>query len=174
VELIRYVEDLRNRLLLAAESGGEQAREQAERLMAPLDASVRLVLLEALSAAADEITRELAPGSVDVRLRGVDPEFVVTSPDAEPPVSPVPTVPPPVEPPVGDGDEGAMARVTLRLPEPLKARVEQAATRSGQSVNAWLVDAATAALSPSAAGRLDPTRGSRTSTGGQRLTGWAR
>ena len=35
------------------------------------------MLLEALSAAADEITRELAPGSVEVRLRAGDPEFVV-------------------------------------------------------------------------------------------------
>ena len=36
------------------------------------------MLLEALSDAAGEITRELAPGSVEVRLRGRDPEFVVT------------------------------------------------------------------------------------------------
>ncbi|WP_432167068.1 hypothetical protein [Streptomyces sp. bgisy031] len=42
-----------------------------------------------LSAAMDEITRELAPGSVDVRLRGLDPDFVVTPPprDAPPPLS---------------------------------------------------------------------------------------
>jgi hypothetical protein len=56
---------------------GEDARALAERLTAPLEAATRLVLLNALSAAA-EITRELAPASVEVRLRGLDPNFVVT------------------------------------------------------------------------------------------------
>ena len=64
----------------AAEGGGEAARALAERLVAPLDAAVRLALLDALAAAAQEITCELAPGSVEVRLRGRDPEFVVTTP----------------------------------------------------------------------------------------------
>src|SRR3954465_10808068 len=73
-------ESLRVSLVRAAEAGGEDARQLAERLTAALEPSVRLVLLDALSAAADEITRELAPGSVEVRLRSGDPEFVVTAP----------------------------------------------------------------------------------------------
>src|SRR4051812_11286260 len=80
MNLTQYVNDLQRHLEVAAEARGEEAQALAERLIAPLDAAIRLVLLEALSAAADEITRELAPGSVDVRLRGRDPEFVVTSP----------------------------------------------------------------------------------------------
>jgi hypothetical protein len=45
---------------------------------------VRLTLLEALSAAAEEISAELAPGSIDVRLRGGTAGFVVTPPPAAP------------------------------------------------------------------------------------------
>ena len=60
-------------LAVAAEAGGEDARALAERLTAPLEPAVRLILLDALSAAADEITRDLAPGSVEVRLRGGEP-----------------------------------------------------------------------------------------------------
>ena len=78
MELDRYVEELRNQLMVAAEAGGDDARELAGRLIAPLESSVRLMLLEALSDAANEITLELAPGSVEVRVRGREPELVVT------------------------------------------------------------------------------------------------
>src|ERR1700722_14621447 len=80
MELDRYVADLRGQLAAAAESGGEDVRATAERLSVALDSAARLALLEALSDAASEITRELAPGAVDVRLRGRDPELVVTRP----------------------------------------------------------------------------------------------
>src|ERR671917_472085 len=82
MDLTPYVEHLRRDLLVAAEAGGEEARALAERLAAPLESAVRLTLLDALSAAADEITRELAPGSVELRLRSGDPEFAVTAPPA--------------------------------------------------------------------------------------------
>ena len=100
------------------------------------------MLLDALSAAADEITRELAPGSVELRLRGGEPEFVVTPAPADEPAEPEPTRRPPRSP---DADEAATARINLRLPEQLKAGVEQAAGRERLSVNAWLVRAAAAA-----------------------------
>src|SRR3954465_6800353 len=80
MELTPYVDILRRELAVAAEAGGEEARALAERLTAPLESAVRLTLLDALSAAADEITRELAPGSAELRLRGGEPEFVVASP----------------------------------------------------------------------------------------------
>ena len=80
MDLGHYVNDLQRQLEVAAEAGGDDARALAERLTAPLESATRLVLLEALSVAASEITRDLAPGSVDVRLRGRDPEFVVTPP----------------------------------------------------------------------------------------------
>src|SRR5436305_6463993 len=83
MDLTPYVENLRRELAVAAEAGGEEARQLAERLTAPLESAIRLTLLEALSAAADEVTLELAPGSAELRLRGGDPEFVVTPPPAE-------------------------------------------------------------------------------------------
>jgi len=83
MNLDTYVETLRRDLAVAAEAGGDEARALAERLSAPLESSIRLMLLEALSAAADEITCELAPGSVEVRLRSGEPEFVVATPPAE-------------------------------------------------------------------------------------------
>src|ERR687889_59127 len=79
MNLTMYSENLRRELAVAADAGGEEARALAERLTAPLESAIRLTLLEALSAAADEITRELAPGSVELRLRGGEPGFVVTA-----------------------------------------------------------------------------------------------
>ncbi|MGH3980494.1 MAG: hypothetical protein ACRDRZ_16090 [Pseudonocardiaceae bacterium] len=156
---------------MAAEAGGEDARALAERLTAPLESAVRLALLDALSAAANEITRDLAPGSVDLRLRGREPSFVVTAPPTdsfeEPDTSAV-GVPPPVSP---DGEEGATARINFRLAEHIKGRIEEAAGQAGLSVNAWLVQAAAAALeSGDRSGRSDR----RVPRGGQRYTGWVR
>jgi hypothetical protein len=83
MNLSRYVDSLRHHLSVAAEAGGDDARAMAERLTAPLESATRLILLEVLAAAADEITRELAPGTVEVRLRGRDPDFVVTPPPSD-------------------------------------------------------------------------------------------
>lgn len=170
MNLTQYVDDLRHDLLVAAEAGGEEARALAERLTAPLESAARLILLEALSAAANEITRDLAPGSVDVRLRGRDPEFVVTSPPANQAFEDVEdrnvgTAPRPSAP-VADVDEGGTTRTTLRLPEQLKRRVEDAASREGLSVNTWLVRAISAAVDP------DNRIRRSSSTGGTRFTGW--
>ena len=79
MDLQPYIENIQIHVVVAAEAGGEEARELAERLLSPLDAAIRLTLQDALAAAAEEITRELAPGSVELRLRGRDPEFVVTA-----------------------------------------------------------------------------------------------
>ncbi len=83
MELGPYVTDLQRQLADAAANGAEDTRAAAERVAAGLDAATRLVLLDALSAAVGEITRDLAPGSVDLRLRGRDVEFVVTQPTPE-------------------------------------------------------------------------------------------
>jgi hypothetical protein len=165
MNLTQYVESLRRELAVAAEAGGEDARALAERLTAPLEAAVRLMLLDALSAAADEITRELAPGSVDLRLRAGEPEFVVTRTPADDAVEPGSDTEPPAPP---ETDEGATVRINLRLPEQLKAGIEQAAARERLSVNAWLVRAVAAALARDD-GRPRP-RG-RTA---QAYTGWVR
>ena len=159
MDLTTYAENLRRELAVAAEAGGEDARALAERLTAPLESAVRLMLLEALSAAADEITRELAPGSVELRLRSGEPEFVVTA--DEPAPEPAPALPP-------EGDEAATARINLRLPEQLKAGVEQAASRERLSVNSWLIRAIAGALNDNP---RSPQRGGRI---GQAYTGWVR
>lgn len=170
MNLTLYVDKLRRELLVAAEAGGEDARALAERLTAPLESAARLTLLEALSAAAQEITRDIAPGSVDVRLRGLDPSFVVTLPAEEQPAAePDPgllseATPAPVEP-----EEGGTARVNLRLPEHLKTRIEEAAGKQQLSVNAWLVRTLTTALEP---GRQEPPAARRGPRGGQHFTGW--
>ncbi|MFJ6844383.1 toxin-antitoxin system HicB family antitoxin [Streptomyces griseoluteus] len=167
MDLTPYVDTLRRELAVAAEAGGEEARELAERLTAPLESATRLTMLHVLSAAMDEITRELAPASVDVRLRGLDPEFVVTTPPAESaPAEAAPAAPQPVP----EADEGGTARVNLRLPAHLKARAEEAAGREGLSVNAWLVRAVSAAVD----GTGRPRPAEKTRTIGQSFTGWVR
>ncbi|WKU48383.1 hypothetical protein Q3V23_32340 [Streptomyces sp. VNUA116] len=177
MELMRYVDNLRQELLVAAEAGDAEARELAERLVTPLSSAVRLVLLDALSAAADEITRELAPGSVEVRLRGLDPSFVVTPPPAEhgpgdtgddfAHAAAVPPLPAAPLPPAG-AEDGATSRINFRPPEHLKTRIEEAAGREGLSVNAWLVRSVSAMLDDDRARR--PER--RAPRGGQHYTGW--
>jgi hypothetical protein len=68
MDLGPYVDDVSRHLAVAAEAGGDDARALAERLVAPLDAAIRLALQNALAVAADEITCELAPGSVELRV----------------------------------------------------------------------------------------------------------
>ncbi|MGI5339128.1 YlcI/YnfO family protein [Streptomyces sp. CA-181903] len=173
MDLTPYVDTLRRELAVAASAGGDDARALAERLSAPLESAARLTLLNALSTAMEEVTRDLAPGSVDVRLRGLDPEFVVSPPPAQGPYAEaaVPATALPAAPAQGDGDEGGTARVNLRLPAHLKARAEEAAAQEGLSVNAWLVRAVAAALETGErAGRpAGPTRHR-----GQSFTGWVR
>ena len=120
MELAPYVETLQRELSAAAAVAGDDVRNAADRLLTSLDAALRLVLIDALGAAAEEITAELAPGSVELRLRGRDPEFVVQLP--VPPEPPAPPPPPP--PPSIDADEATTARISLRLPDGLKARAQ--------------------------------------------------
>jgi hypothetical protein len=121
-----------------------------------------------LVAAAEEITCELAPGSVELRLKGREPEFVVSLPEPEPEA---------VEQSASgvvsrDGDDGSStARINLRLPEHVKTQVDEAAAREGLSTNAWLVRAASSALARTNSGRA-PIR--RPASGSQRFTGWSR
>jgi predicted DNA binding CopG/RHH family protein len=175
MDLRPYVEDIHQQLVDAAEAGGDEARALAERLAAPLDAAIRLALQDALGTAAEEITLELAPGSVELRIRGRNPEFVVTPPPTEraddlsdarddnasslAPLS------------AADADEGGISRINLRMPDHLKTRVEQAASSEGLSVNTWLVRAASFALDRAEPGHH---RESRASRGAGRFTGWVR
>lgn len=162
MELGQYVSDLQRQLTEAAETGTEETRATAERLAAGLHAAAQLVLLDALSAAAGEITRDLAPGSVDIRLRGREVEFVVTLPGTEPDREEPPAAP-------VDLDDVSTSRTTLRLPDALKARVDEAAAADGMSVNSWLVRAVAAALQPKQRRAVQ-----RTLRTGDNFAGWAR
>ena len=159
MDLQPYMDAVRHELNLAAAAGGAEAQALAERLSAPLESAIRLALLEALSAGAEEITTELAPRSVEVRLRGRDPEFVVSAPLDESPAGEH------FDAAFGD-DDGGTWRITLRLPEGVRAAVEAATRRDGSSLNAWLVRAVAAAIQ-SQAGRS--TAGSP-----RQVSGWVR
>jgi hypothetical protein len=160
MDLTPYVDGIRREVGATAELAGRETAELAGRLVGSIGSAVRLALLDALSAAADEITRELAPGTVELRLRGDQPAFVVTPPPAADEGMPA------TEPLEAEA-EADTARITLRLPESLKARVEAAAARERVSVNTWLVRAVSGAVS----GGRGPRRGAFP---GQSLQGWAR
>ncbi len=174
MDVLPYAARLHRDLRLAAETGSEETLAVAERLASGLESSIRLVMLDALVEAAAEITRDLAPGSVEVRLHGRDVNFAVTpatGASTSASGTGVPTVPDGAEDGADDGvDDGGTARLSLRLPERLKPKVEQAAERAGLSVNAWLVRSISALVETAAWPSTTPPP----VTTGQRHTGWAR
>jgi hypothetical protein len=182
MDITPYVENLRNDLAAAAEAGGQEARAAAERLALALDPAVRLALMDALSQAAAEITSELPAGSVDVRLKGREPQFVVDVPTM--PLHAAPTPPAPPAPPSAEDveveEDDSIARITLRLPESVKYRAEELATKSGHSLNSWIVNVVRTAtrerainidVDLSSVPFLDQA-GTPGRRGGKRMTGW--
>ena len=140
MQLDGYVQALQDDLARVAAVGDESTARAAELLAVALESALGRRLQEALAEAALELSTQLDHGSVEVRFAGADPELVYV-PDAEPA-------------PTEAGGEAFSARITLRLPESLKARLEEAAATSGVSVNAWLVQALSRLVEPrpSAAG----------------------
>ena len=178
MDITPYVDSLKRDLLAAAEGAGTEARQLAERLSYAIDPAARLALMEAISQAAAEITAELPSGGVDVRLDGRDLDFVVHAP------STVPAPPAPPAPPMlgEDDEEGGLARITLRIPESVKTKAEDAAAKSGQSLNTWLVNVVRAATRDGAINvdidlssipffGNDPFGGGK-QRGNRRMTGW--
>lgn len=171
--------NLSRQLVDAAALGGDEMVELAERLAAPLQASARLVLQDALSEAMQEVTLELAPGSAEMRLRGRDIDFVVNRPAAaagdagdrdDITVAPLSIANDDAdqEPPAETGT----ARISFRPPESLKAQIETAAEREGLSVNTFLVRTLTAALRPAPQRLLQVDLGQPEGRNGSRLEGW--
>jgi HicB family len=138
MDLTEYVDALRSALTTAAAAAGEQARETARLLADTMDPAVRLAVIDALSAMAAEVTAALDGALVDIRVRGRDPEVVVVPAPHATEEQPAPEDP--------DADDGALSRISLRLPDALKARAEQAAAAEGLSLNAWLVRAVASAV----------------------------
>jgi len=163
MELSPYVEGLRSELGSLTRFASDDVAAVAAKLAQALDSSVRLTLLEVLSAAAAEITTRLDDTVIDVRLNAGEPEFVVTTIPHHGGQEAGPT-------PETAADDAGTARVTLRLSEALKARVEAQAAADGVSVNSWLAHAAIQALEGAG-----PGAGPRSRLGiGQRITGYAR
>lgn len=177
MDLTPFLESLRRDLVAAAEAAGPETRQAAERLAFALDPSVRLALMEAISQAAAEITAEMPSGGVDVRLAGRDLDFVVQAGAPQPAASPAAPAP-------EDADEdGAVARITLRMPESVKARAEELAAAAGHSLNTWLVNVVRNAtrdgavrvdvdLSSIPFPGTDPFGGRPPGRAGRRLSGW--
>ena len=157
MELAPHLAALRADLAAAAAVGGPEVTRAAALLGDAVEPALRLVLLDLLAEAAEDLTTQLAGATVELRLRRREPELVATS-------SSVPPLPAAKEP---DNGEAGTARLTLRLPEPLKTRAEAAAASAGLSVNSWLVRAVAAAVDPSFPFAGGPS-------GPRRLTGFGR
>ena len=146
-----YIQALREDLARIAAVGDESTARAAGLLAVALDAAVRQRLIEALGEAALELSTQLDDGRVEVRFAGSDPELVFVREEAEEPKAQAST------------DTELTARITLRLPEPLKQRIEEIASRELVSVNTWIVQALVRNASA-------PARRSS----GRRLTGYGR
>jgi len=130
-----------------AELGDERSARIAERLGEALASNLRLKLFDLLSQAALEVSARLPSGHVEVRLAGQEPELVFVDESGEG---------------AATAGEELTARISLRLPESLKAAVEKAAAAEGVSTNTWLVRAIA---------RQTESRPARFA--GKRLTGYA-
>jgi hypothetical protein len=149
VQLERFIDALEAELASLAAIGDEESQAAAARLSGALRSAAGLRFLDVLSEAALEVSAQLPSGHVEVRLAGQEPSLVyVESPETA--AAPA-------------GEDGLNSRITLRLPEQLKASIEAAAAREGASVNAWLVRALARSLSS------PPRRQS-----GSRLTGFGK
>ena len=180
MDITEYIDALRRDLAQAARAMGPETEQAAERLGFAIDSSARLALMEALSQAAAEITSELDGTSVEVRLQGREPVFVVVGAGPS-------AVADDVTVGATEGDTTAMsledegdgtARITLRLPEALKGRAEELAAKRGQSLNTWLVNAVRAATVPGVTINVGAQLGSgapgRNRSSNKRVQGWVR
>ena len=129
-----YVQAIREDLAQVAAVGDESTARTAEALAVALEASIGRRLQEALAEAALELSAQIPEGRVEVRVAGRDPELVYVA--ESPPGTPEPS------------DEAFTARITLRLPESLKTKLEAAAATAGVSANSWLVQTLTRTLEP--------------------------
>lgn len=151
MELDKHTASLRADLLAAASLGDEHTRKTAEALANAAQASARLMLLEAISEFADEISDRIDGYTVHVKLSGnvatadVIREVVEEAEEvADGPAGAA--APGSDEYPTMDEVAGEMRRVTLRMVEHVKERAEQAASTNGVSLNSWLSQAVQDAL----------------------------
>ncbi|TSD96088.1 hypothetical protein FOS14_17175 [Skermania sp. ID1734] len=137
MDLDTYTARLRDDLRAAAALGDERTQQIADALSTAAATSARLMLLNALSDFAASVNESLEHVSVHVESDGTHVRADVRAKDeyTESPGHPS------FEEMTGD-----ISRVTLRLVEQIKARAEEAAAQSGQSLNAWLSNVVQGAL----------------------------
>ncbi|GAB3872896.1 toxin-antitoxin system HicB family antitoxin [Terrabacter terrigena] len=183
MDITEYVDALRRDLARAARAMGPETEQAAERIGFALESSARLALMDALSHAAAEITNELDGTSVEVRLQGREPVFVVVGSGPAALAHDTQAVRTDDTTAMSPEDEGPeTARITLRLPEVLKTRAEELATSRGQSLNTWIVNAVRAATSSgitvNIGAQLGPQFGpgapGRNRSSNKRVQGWVR
>src|SRR6476660_2529432 len=186
MDITEYVDALRRDLAQAARAMGPETEQAAERIGFALDSSARLALMDALSHAAAEITNELEGTSVEVRLQGREPVFVVVGAGPSAVAADTQAVTTDDTTVVSSDDGGAeTSRITLRLPEALKVRAEELATGRGQSLNTWIVNAVRAGITtgvppmpgfpPMPPGpQFGPGAPGRNRSSNKRVQGWVR
>lgn len=151
MDLSKHVETVRNGIVSAASLADEHTQDVARRLGNAVDSSARLALFGAITDATSEISAELAPGSIEVRVVDGNPSFSVHVP--QPAGEPTVILPDrdeteAAEPTAEIDEDEPMIRVSLRLPASVKKKVDEAADTEGISTNAWLVKAIQNALTP--------------------------
>lgn len=181
---------VRDQLDAAGAAVGGAVEEAAGRLAVLLEPALRLALQSALSEAAADLSAQLAgTARVEVRLEGGDPALTATpepgapgvvpgAPDGEwggPGAGMVPAWGTSGEE-AGDGEarpfDGTSTRFTLRVPEGLKARVDDAAAAAGVSVNTWFVHAAERALAAATETFRPAGVSAPAARSGRSLSGW--
>jgi predicted HicB family RNase H-like nuclease len=144
------IQALREDLSHVAALGDETTSRAADLLSVAIEASLGRRIQDVLAEAALELNDQLDSAHVEVRIAGHDLHLVLVREDGTA---------------SEQADEAYSARITLRLPESLKQRVESAASRDGASVNTWLVQV----LQRAVESRRSQSSGSR-----NRLSGYGR
>lgn len=142
MKMSTYTQKVRAGLADAAALADDPTQQVADKLATAVDSSTRLAIISALGDAAEEINAQLGAGTVRLSLNGEEPAFEVTAPvevDADFET---------YDPEAAGSEEGAefdyaddepQARVSLRLPQSVKGKVDEAASAEGVSVNTWLL-----------------------------------
>jgi predicted HicB family RNase H-like nuclease len=120
------VDAIRADVAAVGELGDDTVAAVAERIGSVLARSLPGRLLDVLSGVAADVTSELPEGRLEVRVRGDDVDLVYVADEHGSTTE-------------AEGD--LSARITLRLAEGLKTRVEDGASRESLSVNSYIVRA---------------------------------
>ena len=126
MRMSKFIDLLSADLKALGQLGGAELESAVSRLIPTLEPVLRTRLLEVLTEIAGELKNQLPGAHVEARLAGDEVELVYLQ--DEPGIT-------------RETPSELNARITLRLPENLKSRIETAATKEGISLNSWLLKA---------------------------------